>query len=63
MDKRDEPGHILAEAFALPSDHPKVCPSCGLDFRHWHVENYDPIWRDGDVVCECGQRVRGYDAG
>ena len=63
MTEPREPGHMLAEAFQLTSDHPKVCPSCGKDFRHWHVENYDPIWRDGDVVCECGQRVRSYDAG
>jgi hypothetical protein len=60
MSDTREPGHILAEAF---SDAPKLCPKCGKDYRHWHVENYDPIWRDGDVVCECGQRVRGYDAG
>jgi len=60
MDKIPEPGHILAEALAKEAP---VCPSCGKDHRHWHVENYDPIWRDGDVVCECGQRIRMYDAG
>jgi hypothetical protein len=57
-----EPGHILNEAWN-PKNAEKVCPTCGKDFRHWHVENYDPIWMDGDVVCECGTRIRGYDAG
>lgn len=60
-DKPLEPGHLLAEA---RRDGPTpVCPRCGLDFRHWHVENYDEMWRDGDVVCACGQFIRGYDAG
>lgn len=60
---RAEPGHFLSEAVGTGADPARVCPSCGKDFRHWHVENYDPIWRDGDVVCECGTRIRGYDAG
>lgn len=38
------------------------CPQCGGD--DFRVENYDPIWRDGDVMCnKCDIRVRGYDAG
>lgn len=57
-----EPGHILAEALK-PDGEKKVCPKCGKDFRHWHVEDYDEIWRDGKVVCECGQFIRDYDAG
>jgi hypothetical protein len=56
-----EPGHILNEAWNPKNDKP--CPSCGKNYTHWRVENYDPIWHDGDVVCECGQRIRGYDAG
>jgi hypothetical protein len=56
-----EPGHILNEGWNEKNRRP--CPKCGKDWRHWHVENYDPIWQDGDVVCECGQRIRGYDAG
>ena len=57
-----QPGHILNERFN-DDNAKKVCPKCGLDYRHWHVINYDPVWRDGDVVCECGERIRGYDAG
>jgi hypothetical protein len=62
-DPRDDRGvgHILNEAW-----NPKnrtLCPTCGKDYRFWHVENYDETWRDGDVVCECGTRIRGYDAG
>lgn len=59
-------GHILAEDLAALGKDPKprpVCPKCGKDSRHWHVENYNEIWRDGDVVCECGQFIRDYDAG
>ena len=41
-----------------------TCPHCGADAAHFHVENYDPIWMDGDVMCgKCGKRVRTYDAG
>jgi hypothetical protein len=55
-------GHILNEALN-PAHADRVCPACGKDYRHWRVENYDEMWRDGDVVCECGARVRRYDAG
>ena len=28
------------------------------------VINYDPVWRDGDVVCvDCGKHIRSFDAG
>lgn len=28
------------------------------------LENYDPIWHDGDIVCaDCGKHIRSYDAG
>lgn len=59
--KPDPVGHILNEALNPANRH--ACPTCGKDWRHWHVEHYDPIWQDGDVVCECGTRIRGYDAG
>lgn len=61
MTDKTEPGHILNEAHN-PQNR-RACPRCGKDFRHWHVEDYDPIWRDGKVVCECGQFIRDYDAG
>lgn len=54
--------HMLNEALE-PSNVGRVCPNCGKDHWHWHVENYDEVWRDGDVVCVCGTRVRSYDAG
>lgn len=38
------------------------CPSCGSPPSEHHVENYDPMWRDGDVICKCGTKVRDYDA-
>ena len=38
------------------------CPNCNAGPEKHHVENYDPIWQDGDVVCECGTKVRNYDA-
>jgi hypothetical protein len=48
-------GHMLADV---------NCPHCGAPNTEHRVENYDPIWRDGDVVCtRCGGYVRGYDAG
>jgi hypothetical protein len=56
-----EPGHILNEAIN-PQHADRRCPQCGSDYTHWHVENYDPIWQMGDVVCQCGARVRTYDA-
>lgn len=49
-------GHIL-------SPNTENCPKCGADPSTFTVKNYDPIWRDGDVMCKCGHRVRGYDAG
>ena len=64
-EKKAEPdtmGHILNEAIN-PAHRQRVCPKCGKDYRFWRVENYSEMWHDGDVVCECGTRVRGYDAG
>lgn len=61
MPDTPEPGHILNEALN-PAHADRRCPSCGKDYHHWQVKNYDPIWRTGDVVCECGTRVRTYDA-
>lgn len=40
----------------------KNCPKCGAGPDKQHIENYDPIWKDGDVVCECGTKVRNWDA-
>lgn len=59
-----EPGHLLNEAFN-PANAGRVCPNpaCGKDYHHWHVEDYDEVWRDGKVVCECGTFIRDYDAG
>lgn len=35
------------------------CGSCKTE-----VVNYDPLWRDGDVVCsECKEHIRFYNAG
>jgi hypothetical protein len=48
--------HILSE-------RTPPCPECGALPSTFHVEHYDPIWRDGDVMCPNGHRVRGYDAG
>ena len=39
-----------------------TCDNC--DSTDTEVRNYDPVWRDGDVMCNnCGGYVRGYDAG
>lgn len=38
------------------------CPDCGHDKTI--LVNYDPLWRDGDIVCAmCNKHVRNYDAG
>lgn len=55
-------GHILNEAFN-DENAKTLCPKCGKDYKHWHLENYDPIWRDGKVACECSQFIRDYNAG
>lgn len=48
-------GHVLAD---IP------CPHCGAPASEHDLFNYDPIWRDGDVICRrCKWRVRRYDAG
>lgn len=38
-----------------------TCADCGS--TNVYVENYDMRWQDGDVMCDNGHRVRGYDAG
>jgi len=39
-----------------------TCPECG-GFR-CHVENHDPMWGDGDVVCSnCETYIRMFDSG
>jgi hypothetical protein len=39
-----------------------TCPECRS--TNTKVDNYDDMWRDGDVVCvDCGTYVRMYDAG
>jgi hypothetical protein len=60
--------HLLAEDIAnlgKPNSEKKqaVCPACGKDSSHWTIKDYDEMWRDGKVVCECGQFIRYYDAG
>lgn len=39
------------------------CPKCDSPPSDHQVENFDPRFRDGDVVCKkCKTYVRGYDA-
>ena len=49
-------GHLINTTRAA------VCPHCGADASHFHVENYDPIWMDGDEM-RAGQRRRGSATG
>lgn len=59
-------GHWFAEDLARLGnpDAPKpVCPQCGLDSSHWELVDYDEMWRDGKIICECGHLIRYYDAG
>lgn len=38
------------------------CPECNSN--NTGVENYDPMWQDGDIICQdCRTYVRMYDAG
>jgi len=56
---------ILKEDLAALNEPTKprpVCPKCGKDSQHWYVKDYDPIWRDGKVVCTCGTFIRHFDA-
>lgn len=40
-----------------------VCPDC-LENEVGVLENYDPMWHDGDINCkQCGTYIRMYDAG
>lgn len=42
----------------------KHCPGCLSGPRDQEVRDYDPMWKDGNVVClKCGTKVRDYDAG
>lgn len=39
-----------------------MCPECQSE--NTACENYDPMWHDGDVICQdCRTYVRGFDAG
>lgn len=38
-----------------------TCSECGS--TKLETRNYNIIWKDGDVYCENGHYVRGYDAG
>ncbi|MCR4306598.1 MAG: hypothetical protein NUV42_01380 [Candidatus Yonathbacteria bacterium] len=49
-------GHLLAES--SPD-----CPKCGAPPNKHHVKDYDPVWQDGKVMCECGTLVRYYNGG
>lgn len=52
-------GHIV-NRYGIP----EKCPGCGASPVVTRVDNYDLMWHDGDVVCSnCGQYLRGYDAG
>ena len=50
-------GHVLAE-------NSPDCPRCDAPPADHHVEDYDPMWQDGKVVCtKCGHFVRNYNGG
>lgn len=52
-------GHIVSKVGI-----PEECPSCGANPIEVVVEDYDPVWHDGKVVCkDCGHFIRYYDAG
>lgn len=56
----DNPAYKDAEL--LWREHRNSCAQCGS--TELRLENYDDVWRDGDVVCaRCDCYVRGYDAG
>ena len=62
--KAGKPGSMMNHGINVGPGNPQKCPKCGSGPEDWDVENYDPIWRDGDVVCQkCRTRIRGYDAG
>jgi len=52
-------GHIIS----TEGGNPKVCPKCGKGPGYWEVRNYDMMWHDGEIYCECGEYIRRYDAG
>lgn len=53
--------NICKEHFLFVHVH---CKKCSSPPSKHVLRNYDPIWRDGDIYCkECGEYVRGYDAG
>lgn len=50
------------EAFRAFRKHYDTCPECGS--TNTEVENFDELWRDGDVICQdCRTYVRMFDAG
>lgn len=61
-------GKILKPTTYSPPDikaalAPRKC-ECGSEPDRHEVKDFDPVWRDGVVVClDCGGFVRQYDAG
>ena len=67
---------LFDQPYIFPYDHPteisindikrairEVCPEC-LENGVGVLENYDPMWHDGDINCkQCGTYIRMYDAG
>ena len=53
------PFHLISTA----GGNPKVCKNCGAGPEKWEIRNYDMLWRDGEIYCQCGQYIRMYDAG
>lgn len=53
---------VYQDAELLWREKYNSCPEC--QSSDVEVVDYDPMWRDGDVVCKrCHTYVRGYDAG
>ena len=54
--------HSYKKARAQWSVIRNQCPECGSDDST--VVDYDPMWHDGDVVCNrCNTYIRAWDAG
>ena len=58
-DKYESIGHLISMA----PGHPQKCPKCGAGPDKWEIRDYDMLWHDGEIYCECGQYIRMYDAG
>jgi len=53
----------VATLYGLQQSFRNVCPSC-LTSKFAKLENHDPMWGDGDVVCQfCGTKIRNWDSG